>query len=131
MQNPAINEIVATLAAARRCLQPDGIIIARFPSGDSPFARSIQYSDLTHKTVIGTGIVRQLAQQTGFEVLQIRAPVLPVLGVGPIRGLRRFAVLLLRNAVTTLINLTFHDAESLVVARNMLIVLQPRGEGGA
>ena len=50
------------------------------PSGDSPFARSIQYSDVTHKTVIGTGIVRpQLAQHTGFGILQIRAPVLPVL----------------------------------------------------
>lgn len=120
-----LEDLLALLAAARRCLKARGRIIARFPSGDSPFARSVQHSDLTHKMAIGTGIVHQLARRAGFRVVQIRAPVLPVYGVGMVRALRRMAVLSLRKVMSAVINLAFHDGQSLVVARNMVVVLEP------
>jgi SAM-dependent methyltransferase len=121
-----IDQLQVLLNSARRCLKPGGRIVARFPSGDSPFGRSVQHSDLTHKMAIGTGIVHQLANRVGLRVLQIRAPVLPVLGVGAPRGLRRLAVLGLRKAITAVINLAFHDGQPLVVARNMVVVLEQR-----
>jgi len=128
LEHLTIEEIIAMLAAARRCLKSDGLLIARFPSGDSPFARSLQHSDITHRTVIGAGIIRQLAQETGFGVLQIRPPAFPIFRVGLIRGLRRIAVLSVRAVISAAVNVVFHDAESLVIARNMVVVLQPCGD---
>ncbi len=120
-----VEELLALLYSARSCLKAGGCIIARFPSGDSPFARSVQHSDLTHRISIGSGIVHQFAKRTGLRVRQIRAPVLPIYGVGLLRGLRRIAVLSLRKIMSAAINLAFHDGRSLVVARNMVVVLEP------
>jgi SAM-dependent methyltransferase len=124
-EHQTLGELLALLAAVRRCLKPGGRIIARFPSGDSPFAGSVQHSDLTHKITIGTGIVHQLARFEGFRVVQIRSPVLPIFGVGLTRALRRLIVLSVRTVLSGAINLAFHDGQPLVTTRNMVVVLEP------
>ena len=71
-------------------LAPDGLLIARFPNGDSPFGRSNQYGDVTHKTVIGSGSIRHLAASTGFDVVYCGSPAVP-------QTLRDFKFLLYRT----------------------------------
>jgi len=131
LEHLVLSEIEEVLAAARMILAPGGRFIARFPSGDSPFSRAIQYGDLTHKSVIGTGIVIQLARRTGFRALQIRAPAFPILGAGVWHGVRRLGVRAVQLLVTRLVNLGFHDNQPRVVTANMVAVLVPDGECGA
>lgn len=104
-------------------LAPGGRLVARLPSGDSPFSRAIQYGDITHKSIIGTGIVRQLAAASGLRVEQARAVTFPILGVGIVSGLRRLAVSGLRHAIRAIINVAFLDRGNSVVEANMVIVL--------
>ena len=61
-------------AAVQGLLKPCGVFLARFPNGDSPFGRRYQHGDLTHKTVIGSGMVQHLAAMSGFRVAAVRNP---------------------------------------------------------
>ncbi len=73
----------------RTLLAPGGRLILRFPNGDSPFGRINQHGDLTHVTTLGSEKLRYLARQAGFDVETIRAPSLPLAGVGLKRALKR------------------------------------------
>ena len=117
-------QIIALLHSVVHCLKPGGVFIARFPSGDSPFARPIQYGDMTHKSIIGSSKIRQLAIGTGLQVQQVRAPVLPLTGIGASRLLRRLPIVLLRALLSKAINLIYNDNAARVMAPNMLVVLR-------
>lgn len=118
------DQIIELLHSVAHCLKPGGAFIARFPSGDSPFARPIQYGDMTHKSIIGSSKIRQLAIGTGLQVQQVRAPVLPITGIGVSRLLRRLPIVLLRALLSKAINLIYNDNAARVMAPNMLVVLQ-------
>ena len=118
------HEILSFLESIASALAPSGKFIARIPSGDSPFARSIQYADITHRSITGSGIVHQLAQQAGLNVVEIRAPAFPIFGLGAKRAVRRMGVAVLRAVVTYIVNVAFHDNQRRVVAPNMVIILQ-------
>jgi len=129
LEHLAIPDIIELMSAARRCLKSEGHFIARFPSRDSPFAGSVQNSDLTHRSLIGTGIVEQIALITSFRAIQIREPAFPLTGIGLRPTVRRLAVLLVRRLMAAAIKLAFHDGNQLVITRNMVAVLKPEGRG--
>ena len=74
------DELPGFFAAVHRVLKPGGAFVARFPNGDSPFGRRYQHGDLTHKTVIGAGMVQHLAAMSGFTVVAVRNPRTEFLG---------------------------------------------------
>lgn len=122
LEHLTVDEIVTLLVGLRCALGANGRIIVRVPSGDSPFCGSVQHSDLTHKTLIGSGMVHQFADKAGLRVVQIREPAFPLRGLGLACAMRRFAVLCLRKVLSVLIRLAFHDGQSLVITRNMVVV---------
>ncbi len=125
LEHLSADEIIGLLGSIRTRLKPTGRLLARFPSGDSPFSRAIQHGDFTHKTTIGSGIVEQLALRTGFRVLQIRHPVFPLTGLGLRRLLRRLPITISRALVRRLCRLIYFDNRPRVVDPNMIIVLEP------
>lgn len=88
--------IVRFLASIRQLLSSEGRCTLRFPNGDSPFGRSIQNSDPTHVTAIGRGKLEYFAQQAGLAVAELRAPAMPIAGLGARRAVRRATVRALR-----------------------------------
>jgi 2-polyprenyl-3-methyl-5-hydroxy-6-metoxy-1,4-benzoquinol methylase len=73
------DELIANLGQLHALLAGDGLLLARFPNGHSPFGRVHQHGDLTHVTTLSSSSVTQLAQMTGFAVERIdnaqRVPV--------------------------------------------------------
>lgn len=63
--------LVANLKHIYALLDTQGVLVARFPNGHSPFGRVYQYGDITHQTVLSASSVTQLAQMTGFEVVRV------------------------------------------------------------
>lgn len=124
LEHLTFEEIVAMLSSLRARLAPGGRIIARFPNGDSPFGRLYQYGDITHKTVIGSGIVQQACLQSGLRLVQLRAPVFPVTGLGFLRAIRRSAVVAVRAVVDRVVRIAYFDNRPSVTAPNLLVVLQ-------
>ncbi|HEY1773214.1 MAG TPA: class I SAM-dependent methyltransferase [Gammaproteobacteria bacterium] len=68
------DELTGFFSAVHGLLKPDGVFLARFPNGDSPFGRRYQNGDLTHKTAIGSRLIEHLAAVSGFRVVTVRNP---------------------------------------------------------
>ncbi|MDG4550489.1 MAG: class I SAM-dependent methyltransferase [Candidatus Contendobacter sp.] len=119
-----ITDIKAFLLEAMELLKPGGIVLARVPSGDSPFGRAIFHGDITHRTALGSSAVRQLAAQTGFDVIDIGPPKLPIFRLGWKRAIRRGVIRLAQSVITGLINLVFHDGQPRVITANLVFVLK-------
>lgn len=92
LEHVPMDRLPAMLSRVRSLLAPRGRAIFRFPNGDSPFGRVYQHGDPTHITTLGSIRVTYLARRTGFEVVAIRSPALPVRGAGFARGCRRFLI---------------------------------------
>jgi SAM-dependent methyltransferase len=116
--------IRALLDDALQLLKPGGVFLARVPSGDSPFGRAIFHGDLTHITALGSAAVEQLALQTGYEVLDVGPPCLPLFGVGLVRFIRRLLLRLSQQIITRFVNLLFHDGHPRVITANLVFVLK-------
>lgn len=119
-----IDALARALQECWDCLRVGGQLIGRVPSGDSPFARAVQHGDLTHRSVIGSSAIRQIATQTGFEVVSVRAPVFPLLGLGFGVLLRRIVVSVFRGIVYPLIKNVLMGGGSPVLTPNMVFLLR-------
>ena len=64
----ALPGLLATIAGL---LEDGGLLIARYPNGQSPFGRVYQHGDLTHRTILSAGIMRQLVAGLPFDELHL------------------------------------------------------------
>jgi len=61
-------ELIDNIRHIAALLADDGVLLARFPNGHSPFGRVHQYGDFTHKSVLSKGKIHYLAQMSGLLV---------------------------------------------------------------
>ena len=119
-----LDAIRSFLADAKEALRPGGLLLVRLPSGDSPFSGLIYHADLTHRTLLGSGAVRQLAMEVGLDVCHVRSPVLPVWGLGPVRAVRRLTVRLMQTVAFSFVRHVLMGDASAVLSPNMIVVLR-------
>jgi hypothetical protein len=112
------------LHAVRSRLSPRGFLLARMPSGDSPFARAIQYGDLTHQPPLGSSAIRVLAIRAGFGSVSVRATALPVFGLGIRSGIRRSWVRGVDLVARPILAALMRDS-SAVITPNMTVEMRP------
>lgn len=74
LEHMTFEEIASFFANTRPNLAPNGFYLLRFPNGASPFGYSYQASDITHKSVLSLGIMKQLAQRAGLQVVATLQP---------------------------------------------------------
>ena len=118
--------LIDMLGSVHGVLKPGGLVIARVPSGDSPFSRSIQHGDLTHRIILGSSAVHQLAASTGFVVEQVREPAFPLRGFCVSSLIRRCLVKGARKLVFPVISRLFMGGGPLVLTPNMIFSLRKR-----
>jgi len=124
LEHLELPHIRAVLAGAKTALKPSGLVIARVPSGDSPFSGAIFHGDLTHRTLLGSSAIRQLARELGFTAIQVRPPEFPARGLGLRRFVRRTAVNAARHLAGALIaNVLLADRDA-VITPNLTFVLR-------
>jgi SAM-dependent methyltransferase len=119
-----LDAIRSFLSEAKEALRPGGLLLVRLPSGDSPFSDAIYRGDLTHRTLLGSNAIRQLAMEAGLEVCQVRSPTLPLWGLGPLRAARRMAVRLMQAVAFSFIRHVLMGHGSAVLSPNMIVVLR-------
>lgn len=71
LDQPGFNDLTEL---AHRCLRPDGLIVARFPNGDSPFFGRYQYGDFTHRKPLSSRSLMQIMGPLGFELVHAFNP---------------------------------------------------------
>lgn len=127
VEHMEIDAIRSFLVEAKDALRPGGLLLVRVPSGDSPFSGAVFHGDLSHRTLLGSSAARQLAMEAGLEVSQIRSPVMPVRGLGPVRAARRMLVRLAQALVFSFVRHVLLGNGSAVVSPNMIVVLRKKG----
>ena len=122
-----IADIHAFLVESKEALKPGGHLVLRIPSGDSPFSGAIYHGDLTHRTLLGSSAVRQIAEDVGLQIQQLRSPALPVWGLGYQRAARRLVVHLIQVLVFSFVRNFLMGNSRAVVTPNMIVVLGKEG----
>ena len=116
------------LAACLSRLAPGGLLLARVPSGDSPFGRAIQHGDPTHRVVLGSHRIRHLAASLGCELRQLREPALPLRGLGARTFLRRALARLVKAIVHPIVARVLMDDAGAIVSPNLVFVMVVPGD---
>lgn len=117
-------DLIELLRKLKSVLKPNALLMARIPSGDSPFSSAIQNGDLTHCKPIGSSAVRQIALKAGLELVTIREPSLPVIGLTWRQLFRRVALLALRRPIYLIISNVLMGGGGPILSPNMLFVLK-------
>jgi 2-polyprenyl-3-methyl-5-hydroxy-6-metoxy-1,4-benzoquinol methylase len=72
-----LTQIEDYLAAAAQLLEPNGILILRYPNGQSPFGLPQQHGDVTHLTALSRAKIDQLASPYGLHTIRYGAAAIP------------------------------------------------------
>lgn len=126
VEHMVLEDVATALRAWRESLSHDGRIIIRIPSGDSPFSGRVMYGDITHKTLLGTSALQQLAALAELDLVATYPPALPILGLGPKKAVERAMVVLARKLATSLINAVFHGNRHGVVTSNLVAIFKTK-----
>jgi len=132
VEHMSLCTIRSFLEEAKAALKPGGLLLLRIPSGDSPFVSAVYWGDVTHRTLLGSSAVRQLACELDLEVRQLRSPVLPMTGLSTTRLVRRAAVRFARWIAFSFVRTALMGNGSAILSPNMIVVLaRKRGGGGS
>ena len=123
LEHIEIDSILTLLQSCKRTLSSQGLILIRVPSGDSPFAAHLFHGDITHKTLLGSMAIRQMAGMLNMQVQAIKEPAFPIAGLGLAVALRKSGVSIVRSMVTRLINAAYHGNEPMVLTPNLVAIL--------
>lgn len=85
------------MALGRKALKPGGMILAKFPNGDSPVFGRYHYGDLTHDRPLSASSVGQWAGPEGMRLARAFNPRSIPPGLG--RGLKRRATYAARDLI--------------------------------
>jgi SAM-dependent methyltransferase len=123
------DRLPAFLSRMAQLLAADGRIILRFPNGDSPFGRIYQHGDPTHVTTLGRVKIEYFARLAGLNAAVVRAPALPVTGVGLLRGVRRRMMLIARRLCERAMSQLYFGGRDIPFDPNYTVVLVRAANG--
>jgi 2-polyprenyl-3-methyl-5-hydroxy-6-metoxy-1,4-benzoquinol methylase len=113
------------LAELRLKLRIGGVILARFPNGDSPMSLSSQNGDATHTQAISSVKLRYFAGVAKFDVVDLGPEAFPVRTGNAKKSLYRFCIKPIRAIVDGLIKLVyFPGSEVYFTSPNLVAVLR-------
>lgn len=116
--------IIELLCQVRRMLKDQGVFLARFPNGDSPFGLYNQNGDVTHITAIGSNKVRYLAVTADMRLIWIGGEAMPLFAVRGIHLVRRAFAIPVRALMNVFVNAVFFPRRKIdFCAANLTVVL--------
>lgn len=120
LEHLTTDQLAGMLGEVRRLLAPQGVFVARFPNGQSPFSVPYQNGDLTHVRWLTPGAVRQVAHTVG---LTLAASYNPRPTPPGLRGLKRRAGYLIRDLVETVVGYAYFG-HRIPMDPNIVVVLR-------
>ena len=131
LEHIELAELPGFVAALAAKLTPDGVLLCRFPNGDSPFGRPYQNGDITHRTAIGEARMRQIASLTGLRIIRFAGQArMPVDETWRTRMGRAFVTLLEKTVEPLLMYALFPGWRFSMFSPNSVVALR-RADAGA
>jgi SAM-dependent methyltransferase len=120
------DHLIEFLRQLRPCAHEGTRLLFRFPNADNPFALYLQNGDLTHRTAIGSKMIRQIAELAGYHLVAVRRPVTPLAGASLLRRVKLLAGWPVRLAIGLVFRYVFMGGERIEFSANLVAVLKPR-----
>jgi SAM-dependent methyltransferase len=117
------HKILGFLVEVRRVLKPNGIFIARFPNGDSPFGLANQNGDTTHITCIGSSKASYFASQLGVELVYLGGQAQPLFGGSVLHVVHRLFALPIKALINLWVNLIFFPRAHIAFCSSDLVMV--------
>lgn len=114
-----LNNIFSIL---NKSLKNEGLLVIRFPNGDSPFSMPYQNGDLTHVSSIGSGIIKSLAVTNSFEIIYIGPQSIPLRSAKLIKTLHNLIFTLITIILNYLFGMIFFPRERIYFFSKNLVV---------
>jgi SAM-dependent methyltransferase len=119
------DELPAFLTTIRKVLRAGGVLLARFPNGDSPFGLPYQNGDITHITSIGSGKVEYFAKAIGFAIISIGRQAQPIFCGSYPHFFHRLIANPIKQCLEFCIRMIFFPRSRIIfLSPNMVIVLK-------
>lgn len=129
LEHLTLAQLVRTLQAVSRALKPEGVFLARFPNGASPFSNPYQHGDFTHVNVLSPARLTQLEPLVGLKVVS-SADAIRVLGIGDRPIWLKWLAVMVRRAIGTVIGLVYYGA-NIPLDPNVTVKLRRTKRGSA
>ena len=117
------DEMCNLLSEGVRIAKPGGKILLRFPNGDSPLSMQNQNGDITHKSIIGTGIIKYYAKILKLEIDYIGPPSQPISIMIPLASIHRILVFPIKFIINSIVNIIFFPKEKIYFSSSNLLVI--------
>jgi 2-polyprenyl-3-methyl-5-hydroxy-6-metoxy-1,4-benzoquinol methylase len=122
MEHLSIEQNISFLTSAAMMLKRDGLLLIRFPNGQSPMGLAVQYGDRSHVSVLSIPIINQLIIDLPFVVAYAGEPLRTLTG-GITSKLVRHIQTWMRHHTTRLIRSLYGDIpmymNAVMVLRNI------------
>lgn len=117
--------LVNILLEVNRILKTDGMFIARFPNGDSPFGLIYQNGDITHISAIGSKKIHYLSEKTNMPIVYMGGEAQPILCGNLLHFCHRIIAVPVKKIVNIFINfIYFPRTEVAFCSSNLIMVLK-------
>ncbi len=100
-------EINYFLQEISRVLKKGGLLIARFPNGDSAFSLVLQNGHQSHLTHIGKGFIDSSSKQAGLTLIEYRNPAVVIKQRNIILTFLKLVKLMFRTAIEKIYSFIF------------------------
>ena len=126
MEHVSKKDLEKFLFDVKRVLIKGGKFVARVPNGDSPFGLPLQNGDITHQTVIGSGIMKYLANSLGLKIKFLGAEPRTLNSSQFYNSIPIFIIEILKKVGDILIKNCFYKKKSNIsfFSPNLLTVMQ-------
>jgi len=115
--------LLPMLIELKEVMRPGAVLVARVPSGDSPFSGAIQTGDVTHQPALGSAAVRYIGISAGFATVEVKACAISLRGCGARAFVRRSFVLLCDLFLHPPVRLLMRNP-SAILTPNMIVVFR-------
>jgi 2-polyprenyl-3-methyl-5-hydroxy-6-metoxy-1,4-benzoquinol methylase len=122
--------MVAFLSSLHDVCHAQTLILLRFPNGDNPFSLPVQNGDVTHRTAIGQGLLRQVAELAELDVTSLGGPQQSSRSAPLKRRLAAAAGAPLRWVLGEFFRHLFMGSMDVVFTGNLVAVLRSRRPSG-
>jgi 2-polyprenyl-3-methyl-5-hydroxy-6-metoxy-1,4-benzoquinol methylase len=120
------DDLVGFLKNLHSICNSNATLIFRFPNGDNPFAYYLQNGDVTHQTAIGSAMVAQIAELSGFDTQEVRCSATPVMGVGFLRASKVIIGGIIRSSLGFLIEFSLMGGRKINWSSSIVAVLKSK-----
>lgn len=119
------SRLAGFLTTIRKLLAADGVFVARFPNGDSPFGLAAQNGDITHLTTLGSGKLHYFATNCGFSIVHMGGAAEPILCGGFLHRAHMLVTVPIKFILEKAIHLIFFPRSKInFLSPNLVVALK-------